>query len=43
MGGTLSGEHGIGISKAEFMDIAFTPEELQFSRELRVLLTQMEY
>jgi glycolate oxidase len=27
MGGTLSGEHGIGLSKAEFMDIAFTKEE----------------
>ena len=27
MGGTLSGEHGIGLSKAEFMDIAFSKEE----------------
>ncbi len=35
MDGTLSGEHGIGLSKAEFMDIAFTPQELQLFRELK--------
>ncbi len=35
MGGTLSGEHGIGISKAEFMDIAFTPEELRLFRRIK--------
>ncbi len=35
MGGTLSGEHGIGLSKAEFMDIAFTPQELQLFRDIK--------
>jgi glycolate oxidase len=35
LGGTLSGEHGIGLSKAEFMDIAFTPAELQLFRDLK--------
>jgi len=35
LGGTLSGEHGIGLSKAEFMDIAFTPEELQLFRDIK--------
>ena len=35
MGGTLSGEHGIGLSKAEFMNIAFTPQELQLFRDLK--------
>ena len=35
MGGTLSGEHGIGLSKAEFMNIAFTPAELQLFRQIK--------
>ncbi len=35
MGGTLSGEHGIGLSKAEFMDIAFTPAELQLFKDIK--------
>ena len=35
MGGTLSGEHGIGLSKAEFMDIAFTPAELQLFQDIK--------
>jgi len=35
MGGTLSGEHGIGLSKAEFMEIAFTPAELQLFRDIK--------
>jgi glycolate oxidase len=35
MGGTLSGEHGIGLSKAEFMEIAFTPAELQLFKSIK--------
>ncbi len=35
MGGTLSGEHGIGTSKAPFMEIAFNPLELQLFREIK--------
>jgi glycolate oxidase len=35
MGGTLSGEHGIGISKAPFMDIAFNREELQLFKAIK--------
>jgi len=35
MGGTLSGEHGIGISKAPFMNIAFTEEELNLFRNIK--------
>ncbi len=35
LGGTLSGEHGIGLSKAEFMDIAFTPAELQLFKDIK--------
>jgi len=35
MGGTLSGEHGIGTSKAPFMEIAFSDEELQLFRDIK--------
>ncbi len=35
MGGTLSGEHGIGTSKAPFMSIAFNEEELTLFRDLK--------
>ena len=33
--GTLSGEHGIGLSKAPYMSMAFSPEELNIFRELK--------
>lgn len=33
--GTLSGEHGIGLSKAPFMNIAFSPEEMNLFRTLK--------
>ncbi len=35
MGGTLSGEHGIGLSKAPFMDIAFSKEESQLFADIK--------
>ncbi|NEW61612.1 FAD-binding protein [Sulfurovum sp. bin170] len=35
MGGTLSGEHGIGTSKAPFMGIAFSDEEMQMFRDIK--------
>jgi glycolate oxidase len=35
LGGTLSGEHGIGISKAEFMDIAFSQAELNLFKQIK--------
>jgi glycolate oxidase len=35
MGGTLSGEHGIGLSKAPFMEIAFNEEELNLFRSIK--------
>jgi glycolate oxidase len=35
LGGTLSGEHGIGLAKAPFMTMAFTPEEMALFRSLK--------
>jgi len=35
MGGTLSGEHGIGLSKAEFMNIAFSDEEIELFKRVK--------
>ena len=35
MGGTLSGEHGIGLSKAEFMNIAFNEAELNLFKRIK--------
>ena len=33
--GTLSGEHGIGLSKAPFMKLAFTEEEMNLFRAIK--------
>jgi glycolate oxidase len=35
MGGTLSGEHGIGLSKAPFMNIAFNDAELNLFKNIK--------
>ncbi|MBD3790429.1 MAG: FAD-binding protein [Campylobacterales bacterium] len=35
MGGTLSGEHGIGTSKAPFMNIAFNEEEIALFKDIK--------
>ena len=35
MGGTLSGEHGIGTSKAPFMNIAFSDVELELFKDIK--------
>jgi glycolate oxidase len=35
MGGTLSGEHGIGMSKAPYMKMAFTDEEMELFRSIK--------
>jgi glycolate oxidase len=37
LGGTLSGEHGIGFVQKEFMDIAFTPNHLSLMKEIKML------
>ena len=35
LGGTLSGEHGIGWVQKSYMPIAFTPEELALQRAIK--------
>ncbi|MBE3580864.1 MAG: FAD-binding protein [Thermoanaerobacteraceae bacterium] len=35
LGGTLSGEHGIGLAKLDFMPLAFTEADLDFMRRER--------
>jgi glycolate oxidase len=35
LGGTLSGEHGIGLAKAPFMHIAFSNEEMELFRAIK--------
>jgi glycolate oxidase len=35
LGGTLSGEHGIGISKAPFMHLAFSEAEMELFRSIK--------
>lgn len=35
LGGTLSGEHGIGIAKAPYMSMAFSPEEMNLFNAIK--------
>lgn len=35
MGGTLSGEHGIGLVQKQYMDIAFAPIQMNLMREIK--------
>ncbi len=35
MGGTLSGEHGVGIEKRDYMPLLFTEDELAHMREIK--------
>jgi glycolate oxidase len=36
LGGTLSGEHGIGLAKAPYMSMAFTEDEMQLFRSIKM-------
>jgi glycolate oxidase len=35
LGGTLSGEHGIGLVQKPYMDLAFTERSLRLQREIK--------
>jgi glycolate oxidase len=35
LGGTISGEHGIGLVQKEFMPIVFPPHHLQLMRNIK--------
>jgi FAD/FMN-containing dehydrogenase len=34
-GGTITGEHGVGLDKLEYMDLIFSPESLAAMCQLR--------
>jgi glycolate oxidase len=36
LGGSVTGEHGIGVEKIDFMPLLFAPEDLAFMARLRV-------
>ncbi|HHT9152748.1 MAG TPA: FAD-binding oxidoreductase [Candidatus Hypogeohydataceae bacterium YC40] len=38
VGGTITGEHGVGIAKAEFLPLEVPPQELQFMKSLKNFL-----
>jgi glycolate oxidase len=35
LGGTISGEHGIGLVQKEYMDIIFKEKELELMRQIK--------
>ena len=37
LGGTISGEHGIGLVQKNYMDIAFTDENLNLQKGIKTL------
>ena len=38
MGGTISGEHGIGIMKSEFLPLALTNESIEAMKRIKQAL-----
>ena len=42
LGGTLSGEHGIGLVQKEYMDIAFSPTEIGLQKGIKLVFDPNE-
>jgi len=42
VGGSISGEHGIGLEKMDFMSLCFTPEDLRLQIDLRHAVDPLE-
>jgi glycolate oxidase len=42
MGGTLSGEHGIGITKNRYLGLVFTPDEIILQNEIKRAIDERE-
>ena len=43
VGGTISGEHGIGYVQKQYMDIPFDPVQLELMKGSNVCSTRTEY
>ena len=43
LGGTLSGEHGIGLAKAPYMHMAFTDEEMNLFKSIKMAFDPEQY
>jgi len=37
VGGTITGEHGVGVEKIEFMPLMFTPADLEFMQNIKAV------
>lgn len=42
MGGTISGEHGVGVEKREFMNFIYRPDELAAMRDIKAVFDPEE-
>ncbi|MBI4601916.1 MAG: FAD-binding protein [Planctomycetes bacterium] len=41
-GGSISGEHGIGVEKVDFMPLLFGPDDIQLQKDLRLAVDPLE-
>lgn len=43
LGGSISGEHGVGVEKVDLMKLMFTPEDLQLQQDAKSIFHQSEF